>query len=377
MKNPDNILPNQVSEAESTESDNDENQPSSNDREVLKSGNEADYFDQSDNDFETHSSEPVEHDSSSDYYSSVDDEIESVDDSDDEIESVDYISSDQNSSAEGESSLTEELDDLSVVSTELHAKVDQSSSNNEPLGRGMRNRQPNTRYYNEDFQFLQTSFQDLSQDAREEFLSYAMDEFRTYRKTHLLERYLTGVVLLQMSASAGLRKHGKEAEKALLKEFQQFKGMDVMDVLDPDLLSDEQKEEALGMVNILQEKRDHTPQNPHLKIRGCANGKKQRKRYTREETTSPTSGIDSILLTLMIAAMEGRDVAIADIVGAYLHAKMDEFVAMRIVGREAELMCELNPEWKVHLRYDKRKRAILYVRLKKALWVCEVCVTLV
>jgi Reverse transcriptase (RNA-dependent DNA polymerase). len=69
--------------------------------------------------------------------------------------------------------------------------------------------------------------------------------------------------------------------------------------------------------------------------------------------------------------MEGRDVAIADVVGAYLHALMDDFVAMKIVGREAELMCELYPEWKPHLRYcGKNKRAILYVRLKKALYGC-------
>ena len=72
----------------------------------------------------------------------------------------------------------------------------------------------------------------------------------------------------------------------------------------------------------------------------------------------------------MTAAMEERDVAIADVVGAYLHAVMDDFVAMKIVGREAELVCELYPEWKEHLRYDKRGRATLYVRLKKALYGC-------
>jgi hypothetical protein len=198
------------------------------------------------------------------------------------IESVDDSASDQNSSTDGELSFTEELDDLSsVVLTESHKNVNERPSENELLGRGMQTRQPKTCYYtNEDFQFLQTSFQDLLQDTREDFLSYAMDEFQTSQKNPLLGRYLTAGVV-------GLRKHGKEAEKTLLKEFQR---MDVMlHVLESDLLSDKQKEEALGMVNILQEKRDHMPQNPHLKIQGCANGKKQWKLYMREETSSPTT----------------------------------------------------------------------------------------
>jgi hypothetical protein len=72
----------------------------------------------------------------------------------------------------------------------------------------------------------------------------------------------------------------------------------------------------------------------------------------------------------MSDAMEHRDVAIADVAGAYLHAKMDDFVIMRIVGREAELMCVLNPEWKQYLTRDKRGRTVLYVRLKKALYGC-------
>ena len=70
---------------------------------------------------------------------------------------------------------------------------------------------------------------------------------------------LWGHVPTDVSESAGLWKHRKEAEKVLLKEFQQFKNMDMMEVLNLDTLTIEQKEQALGMVNILQEKRDHTP----------------------------------------------------------------------------------------------------------------------
>lgn len=72
--------------------------------------------------------------------------------------------------------------------------------------------------------------------------------------------------------------------------------------------------------------------------------------YEKEETTSPALSPDSNMLTLMTDAMESRDVAIADVVGAYLNALMDEFVAMKITGKEAEeLVCKLNPEWKKYL----------------------------
>lgn len=175
-----------------------------------------------------------------------------------------------------------------------------------------------------------------------------------------MERYLTGVALTQMSAKKGLIKHGKNAEKVLLKEFHQFKNMDVMEAVDPNSLTEQQKNGALELIGVIQEKRDHTPEVPHLKYRGCANGRKQRGLYTKEETSSPTNGVDAFLLTLMSDAMEGRDVAIADVVGAYLHAEMDDFVVVKIVGREAELMCELNPEWRKHLRYNEKGVAYLY-----------------
>jgi hypothetical protein len=56
---------------------------------------------------------------------------------------------------------------------------------------------------------------------------------------------------MQMSARAGIKKNGIKAEKVLLKEFTQFKNMDVMVALDLKSLSKEQIAEALDMVNII------------------------------------------------------------------------------------------------------------------------------
>lgn len=68
------------------------------------------------------------------------------------------------------------------------------------------------------------------------YLQHSLTDFNLTGRTHLVERYLTGVILTQMSGNAGLKKHGKEGEKCLLKEFTQVKDMDVMDALDPDKL---------------------------------------------------------------------------------------------------------------------------------------------
>ena len=60
-----------------------------------------------------------------------------------------------------------------------------------------------------------------------------------------------------------------------------------------------------------------------MKGRTCANGRKQ-KRYLKHGETipSPTASLEAIIGTLLIDAKEGRDVAIFDIPGAYLHAEM-------------------------------------------------------
>jgi len=62
-----------------------------------------------------------------------------------------------------------------------------------------------------------------------------------------------------MSVSIGLKKHGKNGEKLLLKEFMQFKDMKVIVALCLDALTKQQIQEALNMVSLTQEIQDHMP----------------------------------------------------------------------------------------------------------------------
>ena len=81
-------------------------------------------------------------------------------------------------------------------------------------------------------------------------------------------------------------------------------------------LKEEDKREALEAVNLIAQKRNG-------KIKGwmCANSSRQRRFMNDDESfASPTASLKSIIRTLMIDAYEGRDIAIPNVPGEYLHA---------------------------------------------------------
>ena len=63
--------------------------------------------------------------------------------------------------------------------------------------------------------------------------------------------------------------------------------------------------------------------NGTIKARGCADGRKQRDWMNSDETSSSTVATQALLLSAMIDAYEGRDVATSDIPGAFLQTPDD------------------------------------------------------
>ena len=116
------------------------------------------------------------------------------------------------------------------------------------------------------------------------------------------------------------------------------------------------------MINIIEEKtnRGHTPENPVLKGRSVFDGRKQRFMYTKEETASPTVSIDAFFISMVIDSIEGRDVAMADIKGAYLNAIMDDEVIMKIVGDDVVIFCELRPDFKEFVVMEREEKFYTY-----------------
>ena len=129
-------------------------------------------------------------------------------------------------------------------------------------------------------------------------------------------------------------------------------------------LTYEQMKEVVNIITMIKEKRDGT-----IKTRACADGRKQRRYIPKEDVTSPTIQLESLIMSLIIDAKEGRDVAIADVVGAYLKANMDDYVLVKLTGTTVDIMCKVSDEYEKFVGIENGKR-VLYLRLKKALYGC-------
>lgn len=167
----------------------------------------------------------------------------------------------------------------------------------------------------------------------------------------------------QYGLDAGLTKFGDRGEVAVTNELNQFNTYQVFEPLDALNLSDEEKKGALSSLIFLKEKR-----NGEIKARSCANGSVQRTHVSKEEAASPTVSLDSVFVTAAIDAKEHRKVATIDIPGAFLHAKNEDYIIMKMNGTLAELMAKTEP--KLYRKYltDEKGKKVLYLRLQKALY---------
>jgi hypothetical protein len=75
------------------------------------------------------------------------------------------------------------------------------------------------------------------------------------------------------------------------------------------------------------------------------------------------------MLSLIVDVFEGRDVATADVVGAYLLADMDDFVLLKLTGDAVDIMCKANDKYEKFVTIENGKK-VLYLRLLKALYGC-------
>ena len=171
-------------------------------------------------------------------------------------------------------------------------------------------------------------------------------------------------IFTQMSARAGIKKHRQSARDALTAEFTQLDNKGAYKPIHAADLTEAQQTSTLRIINLIKEKR-----NGRLKGRSVADGRPQRELYTKDETSSPTATPESVLLTAMIDAVEDRHVAVADITGAYLNADMDDFVLIRLLGDDVDMMCNTNPTYEQFVT-NENGRKTLFRQLRKALYGC-------
>ena len=103
-----------------------------------------------------------------------------------------------------------------------------------------------------------------------------------------------------------------------------------------------------------------------------AGGNKQSNHIDKTEAILPTAALESVLLTATIDAKEGRDVAIVNILNAFVTTrieKKDDIATIRLWGKLAELMVVTAPEiYKKYVTFNSKGELVLYVESLNALY---------
>jgi hypothetical protein len=211
-----------------------------------------------------------------------------------------------------------------------------------------------------DAQFLQ---QDDGEDGPTT-LREAIQEMQRTGCNHVNFKHITGIIMTQMSVKAERKKHGQVAIDALFEEFSQLHDLGVFLAQYGHKLTIAEKRGALRAISVVKEKRCG-----RIKGRTVPDGRPQRQLYAKEETSSPTVFTDALMLSLLIGATEHRDVATADVAGAYLPAKMKDFTLLKMEGESVEIMCNVCEDYRKYVCHENGKK-VLYLKLLKALYGC-------
>ena len=154
----------------------------------------------------------------------------------------------------------------------------------------------------------------------------------------------------QMTAKKGITALGKKGSNDIKKELEQLIYRKVMHGRKAKELTRDQKRATLRYLMFLKQKRCEK-----IKGRGCADGRKQRVYKTKEETSSPTIHVESLFLSCIIDALEGREVVTLDIPGAFMQADVDEIIHVKLVGGLADLLIKVDPSYQQFVTYEGEK----------------------
>ena len=74
-------------------------------------------------------------------------------------------------------------------------------------------------------------------------------------------------------------------------------------------------------------------------------------------------------MSLLIDAKENRNVAICDVVGAYLLAEMNDLVYVRLTDKAVDVLYAANKKYTKFVSLERGNK-VIYLRLKRALYGC-------
>ena len=95
---------------------------------------------------------------------------------------------------------------------------------------------------------------------------------------------------------------------------------------------------------------------------------KQRDKITKQESASPTVATESVFITAVVDAHEGRTVKIVDVPGAFMHADQNDLVHVRFTGEMVDKLIEIDEEMYAPYVTWEANQEVMYVELLKALY---------
>ena len=128
-----------------------------------------------------------------------------------------------------------------------------------------------------------------------------------------------GMIMSQLSFKAAIKKWGEVAEQAITVEMKRLHWRNSYKPMHWHELTKAQKERILESHIFVEEKRDGK-----IKARKVVGGNKQRDYITKEDVSSPTVSAEAVMLTCVIDAVEGRDVAIIDVPNAFVQTVVED-----------------------------------------------------
>ena len=107
-------------------------------------------------------------------------------------------------------------------------------------------------------------------------------------------------ILQTYTLKKGLKRFKKKGYDAAFGEMKQLHDRVCFDPINPRTMTLEERKKAMESLIFLTEKRDG-----RVKARTCANGSVQREWMAKEDTASPTTALESVIITAGIDAQEG------------------------------------------------------------------------
>ena len=109
-----------------------------------------------------------------------------------------------------------------------------------------------------------------------------------------------------------------------------------------------------------------------IKGRTMAGGNKQRDYISKEDASSPTVATESVLLTCIVDAEEGRDVAVINIPNAFIQTQVEDekdMAFIRIHGVLVDILLDIAPDvYEPYVMMDRKGNKQLIVQCLNAMY---------